>query len=383
MKRVFLIVLDSFGIGAAQDAAQYGDSGADTLRTIFSSPHFCADNMQKMGLFNIDGVTVGKRAESPAAAYARLSELSCGKDTTTGHWEMAGIVSQKPFPTYPNGFPAEIISEFERKTGRKVLCNKPYSGTDAIRDYGTEHIKTGALIVYTSADSVFQIAAHEDILSREELYEYCRIARKILTGAHSVARVIARPFSGTYPNFERTAGRHDFSLEPPQKTMLDILRENRLDVIGIGKIHDIFAGRGLSESIFTRDNSDGAERILQCAERDFSGLCFLNLVDFDMKYGHRNDIDGYAAALHEFDKFLPKLIDKLSEEDALMITADHGCDPGFPGTDHTREDVPLLIYSKNIRPKNLGTVQGFGCIAKTVLSFLGVKNDLGGAALDL
>ena len=381
MKRIFLIVADSFGIGAAPDAADYGDEGADTLRTICKSAEFSAENLRKMGLFNIDKTGEMKKEPHQTAACARLCELSKGKDTTTGHWEMAGIVGKNAFPVYPDGFPAEIVSEFEKRTGKKILCNKPYSGTEVIRDYGEEHIRTGALIVYTSADSVFQIAAHENVVSVEELYGYCRTAREILTGKNAVARVIARPFDGEYPDFFRTAQRHDFSLEPPQNTMLDILKENGFDVIGIGKIYDIFAGRGLTEHVFTKNNEEGMREIIKYAEKDFSGLCFLNLVDFDMKFGHRNDIDGYAKAIADFDRDLPKLIGRLGEDDVLFITADHGCDPGFAGTDHTREGVPLIVYGKKICPVNMGTISGFNCIAKTVLSMFGVENSLEGEDL--
>ena len=377
-KRIFLIVLDSFGIGAAKDAADYGDEGADTLKTVSKSGEFNLRNMAKLGLFNIDDANGGAPFPAPAGAYGRLYERSKGKDTTTGHWEIAGIISGEPFPTYPGGFPEDIINEFERKTGRGILCNKPYSGTEVIKDYGREHIKTGKLIVYTSADSVFQIAAHEEIVPRERLYEYCRKARSILTGKNAVARVIARPFSGEYPNFARTGGRHDFSLEPPEKTMLDILKEEGMDVLGIGKIYDIFAGRGLTDYVFTKDNKEGINEILKAEEKEFTGLCFANLVDFDMKYGHRNDIDGYARALAYFDHALESIIKKLTFDDVLIITADHGCDPGFAGTDHTRENVPLLIFSEKIKSVNLGTINGFSCVGRTVLDLLGVKNEIDG-----
>lgn len=377
-KRIFLIVLDGFGIGALPDAAAYGDVGANTLKTIYSSSAFHAENLKKMGLFNIDGVTIGTPATAPIAAYGRMFEKSAGKDTTTGHWEISGITLNKPFPTYPNGFPDEVISEFEKLTGAKTLCNKPYSGTEVIKDYGAEHMKTGKLIVYTSADSVFQIAAHEDIVPCEKLYEYCRIARKILSGKHAVGRVIARPFVGEYPDFTRTAKRHDFSLTPPAETALDILKNGGFDVISIGKICDIFAGSGITEQIPTKDNVDGIEKILQTAERDFSGLCFANLVDFDMKYGHRNDIDGYAAATAYFDEKLPEIIARLRENDLLIITADHGCDPGFPGTDHTREAVPLLVYGKKITPAPLGTISGFGAVGKTIAEAFDLPNGLEG-----
>lgn len=381
-KRVFIIVLDSFGIGNAPDAANFGDYGANTLASIFDSNKFYAETMRKMGLFNIDGVNLGIKTNNPIAAHGRLTELSKGKDTTIGHWEITGIVSNKALPTYPDGFPDEIINEFSLKTGRDILCNKPYSGTQVINDYGEEHINTGNLIVYTSADSVFQIAAHEDVIPLEQLYEYCKIARKILNGKHSVGRVIARPFVGTKDNFTRTSGRHDFSLIPPDKTMLDFISDAGLDVISVGKINDIFAGKGITAHYATKNNYDGMRTTSAISQTDFNGLCFVNLVDFDMLYGHRNDIDGYAAAISRFDKWLEEFYVTLREEDLLIITADHGCDPGFiKTTDHSRECVPLLIYGKNIDPKNIGTRQGFCDIGKTVCDFLSIKNNISGNSL--
>lgn len=374
-RRVFLIILDSVGIGAAPDAAVFGDEGANTMKSISKSDKFFIPNMLKSGLGNIDGLEYLGKTNSPVAACARLKELSMGKDTTIGHLEIAGIVSPMALPTYPKGFPREIIKEFENRTGTKTICNLPYSGTDVIRDYGNEHMETGALIVYTSADSVFQIAAHEDIVPCEKLYEYCKIARELLTGEHGVGRVIARPFTGEYPNFTRTPNRHDFSLEPPCETMLDAIKSCGNDVIAIGKISDIFAGRGITEKIATKNNLDGINATLECLNRDFSGLCFVNLVDFDMVYGHRNNVDGYAAALFEFDSILPKILSGLNENDILMISADHGCDPGDISTDHTREYVPLLIYGNNIKPVNLGTLDGFSHIAATVCDILDVKYD--------
>lgn len=379
IKRVFLIVLDSLGIGEAKDADKFGDFGTNTLKSISRSQSFCAENLKKLGLFNIDKIDSYKKTDSPCGAFARLEELSMGKDTTIGHWEISGIVSQNPLPTYPNGFPNEIIDEFEKQTGRKVLCNKPYSGTQVIADFGQEHLDTGALIVYTSADSVFQIAAHEQIVPPKLLYDYCKIARKILSGKHGVGRVIARPFIGEVGNFTRTSNRHDFSLEPPKNTLLDVLSENGLDVIAVGKIFDIFAGRGITEKTYTKNNADGIEKTLEYINKDFSGLCFVNLVDFDMVYGHRNNVDGYAEALSYFDKKLPEIISKLKNDDVLIITADHGCDPGYTKTtDHTRENVPLLMYGKNIKPVNLGTRSGFCDIAKTIADIFSVKNDLQG-----
>lgn len=376
--RGFVIVLDSFGVGAAPDAAKFGDEGASTIKTIYKSKYFSAENMKKMGLLAIDGVDLDSK-DNHTAAFARMRELSAGKDTTIGHWEMAGIVSKNPLPTFPNGFPSEVIDEFEKQTGRKVIVNRPYSGTQVIKDYGEEHLKTGALIVYTSADSVFQIAANEAIFSDDELYRCCKIARKILTGKYGVGRVIARPFEGkTAADFVRTPRRHDFSLEPPRDTMLDILQKNGKKTIAIGKIYDIFAHRGIDEHYFTENNTQGIAKTLEIAKTDFDGLCYTNLVDCDMLYGHRRDIDGYAKAISEFDDCMPRLVGDLRDDDFLIITADHGCDPGFKGTDHTREYVPLLIYSKGIKGKNLGTIDGFGAVADTVLSMFDIISTLDG-----
>ena len=378
-KRVFLIVLDSFGIGEAPDAAVFGDTGANTLKSISKSQFFSIKNMQKLGLANIDGVDYLDKANSPKAAFCRLQELSNGKDTTIGHWEISGLVSARPFPTYPNGFPAEIIEKFSTLTQREVLCNKPYSGTNVINDYGDEHIKTGALIVYTSADSVFQIAAHEDVVPLDKLYEYCRIARSILVGEHCVGRVIARPFIGEKGNFKRTSNRHDFSVKPPQKTMLDYIKQNNMDVISVGKINDIFATQGITQHIGSKNNTDGMMHTFKYLNKDFSGLCFVNLVDFDSAYGHRNDVDGYAKAITEFDTWLDEFLAQLKDDDILFITADHGCDPGFTKTtDHTREYVPLLVYGKKIKPQNLNTREGFCDIAKTICDYLDVNNSLCG-----
>ena len=376
-KRIFLIVLDSFGVGEMPDAADFGDKGANTLRSCYNTGKLSVPNMAKMGLFNIDGVSVGEKENTPEGAFLRLSELSKGKDTTTGHWEIAGLVSEKAFPTFPDGFPSEVIGEFERRTGRKTLCNKPYSGTKVIADYGEEHIKTGALIVYTSADSVFQIAAHEDIVPVEELYKYCEIAREILQGDYAVGRVIARPFEGEYP-FRRTARRHDYSLVPPKNTMLDVLKEKGFDTIGVGKIFDIFAGKGVAIADRRIGNAVDMEITSDYQSKDFHGICFTNLVDFDMQFGHRRDADGYTNALNEFDKWLGSFKEKMLPEDVLIITADHGCDPCHSGTDHTREYIPVLIYGKEIKPQNLGTRAGFCDIAATVLSLLGAKGKMNG-----
>lgn len=381
-KRVFLIVLDSMGIGEMPDADAYGDQGTNTLLSCSKSQYFGAANMGKMGLFNIDGVSCGEKEAHPTGVYGRMAECSKGKDTTIGHWEIAGIISEKPLPTYPQGFPQEVLEAFSNATGRGVLCNKPYSGTEVIQDYGDEHVRTGKLIVYTSADSVFQIAAHEDIVPLETLYEYCRMAREILQGEHGVGRVIARPFIGSDGNYTRTTNRHDFSLIPPKTTMLDVLSDQGYDVIGVGKIKDIFAGKGLTEFTYTKGNADGIDQTLQIMDRDFNGLCFVNLVDFDMLYGHRNDIDGYAKAIRHFDDCLPQLLEKLREDDLLMITADHGCDPGYTvSTDHSREYTPYLIYGKKLGAKNIGTRTTFSDIAATVLNYFGIKGDIAGESV--
>ena len=380
-RRVFLIVLDSYGIGEAPDAADFGDVGSNTLKSITSSKEYATPLMKKMGLFNIDGVDYLEDEKAPLGAYARLKEQSRGKDTTIGHWEIAGIISKKPLPTYPDGFPKDVLEEFSKKTGRGVLCNKPYSGTEVIKDFGQEHIKTGDLIVYTSADSVFQIAAHEDVVPVEELYRYCEIAREMLTGEHGVGRVIARPFTGSYPDFERTPRRHDFSLLPPQPTMMDALIENGYDTYGIGKIYDIFAGKGIQQTQRIVDNVDGMEKTIALMDTDFNGLCFVNLVDFDMKYGHRNDIDGYAKAATVFDEQLKTFVDKMRDTDILMITADHGCDPGFKGTDHSREYVPFLAYGKDIQENvNLNTRDSFADIAATIQDIFSVQQITSGTS---
>ena len=374
-KRVFIIVLDSVGIGYAPDAADFGDVGANTMKRISASDKFSVPNLLRMGLGNIDGVDYLEKVEEPTAAIYRLREKSRGKDTTTGHWEMMGIISKRAMPTYPDGFPKEVLDEFSRRTGRGVLCNKPYSGTDVIRDYGKEHCDSGDLIVYTSADSVFQVAAHEDIVPLAQLYEYCAIAREILQGEHAVGRVIARPFIGTEGAYKRTENRHDYSLTPPEPTAMDAIGESGLDVISIGKIYDIFSGAGIKRSLPTHNNNEGMETLLRVQAEDFNGLCFANLVDFDMLYGHRQDIDGYAAALTSFDSWLPKFLSGMREGDVLMITADHGCDPGDTSTDHTREMVPLFVYGKGIEPKNHGTQLGFDIIGRTAAELLGVKLD--------
>ena len=374
MKRVFLIVLDSFGIGAMPDSENFGDVDVNTLASCATSKELRIPNMIAAGLGNIDGVSCLPKGHVQGA-YARLQEASMGKDTTIGHWEISGIVSPEPLPTYPEGFPQDVLDAFEAATGRGCLCNLPYSGTDVIRDYGQEQLDTGKWIVYTSADSVFQVAAHEEFIGLEELYDACHKARNILRGKHGVGRVIARPFVGDAVNgFKRTSNRHDYSLEPPKATMLDAIKAAGMDSIAVGKIHDIFAGYGDTEFVFNKSNANGMEHALNYAKKDFHGLCFVNLVDFDMVYGHRRDIEGYAKALTEFDSWLPSLMEQLGDEDIVMITADHGCDPGYTATtDHTREYVPLLILGKQVKNVNLGTRTSFADIAATVTELLGVE----------
>lgn len=373
MRRVFVVVLDSFGIGAAPDAANFGDASANTLKGVFGTGILSLPTLTSLGLGNIDGVSDIEAVSNPLASYARLEERSMGKDTTTGHWEMAGVISEAPMPTFPNGFPRELLDKFEVAVGRGTLCNLPYSGTDVIRDYGEEHIKTGKLIVYTSADSVFQIAAHEKIVPIDELYKICQTAREMLVGKYGVGRVIARPFVGSAPDFKRTENRRDFSLVPPIDTVLNKLSKSGYDVIGVGKIGDIFAMSGLTETYPTHNNREGMEKTSELLSRDFNGLCFVNLVDFDMKYGHRQDAFGYAGALNEFDAWLLGALDRLGENDAIIITADHGCDPTDNSTDHTREYVPFLMYGKNVEPKNLGTILGFDYVGNTVSMLLSGK----------
>ncbi len=382
MKRVFLIVLDSVGIGEMPDAADYGDAGSNTLLAASKSPYFSMPNMRKLGFFNIDGVDIGEKEKNPTGSFARMEELSKGKDTTIGHWEIAGIVSKAPLPTYPNGFPKAVIEDFKKRTNRGVLCNKPYSGTDVIRDYGEKHLQTGDLIVYTSADSVFQVAAHEKIVPVEKLYEYCKIAREILQGENGVGRVIARPFTGENGKFTRTVRRHDFSLEPPKVTMLDQLKEEGYDVLSVGKIIDVFAERGITEYVRTTGNEDGIQKTLAYMEKDFEGLCFTNLVDYDMLYGHRNDVDGYAKALTYFDLQVPKLLQRMRKDDVLMITADHGCDPSTPSTDHSREYTPLLMVGESIPSGiNFGTRKGFCDIAATILKLFDLTPECEGSSI--
>ena len=379
MKRIFLIVLDSFGIGQMPDSESFGDVNVNTLAACQATGKLCIPNMIAAGLGNIDGVTCLPKADAPAGSYARLAERSMGKDTTIGHWEIAGIVSPDPLPTYPDGFPEEVLAPFRAATGRGVLANAPWSGTAVIQEFGDEHVKTGDLIVYTSADSVFQIAAHEEVVPLETLYEYCHIAREMLKGKHGVGRVIARPFVGTSGAYSRTPNRHDYSLEPPKETLLDAVKAAGLDSIGVGKIYDIFAGRGTTEHVYNKSNADGMNHTANFAAKDFKGLCFVNLVDFDMQFGHRRDAEGYAAALNEFDAWLGEFVKTLGEDDLVMITADHGCDPAYTATtDHTREYVPLLMLGKGLKPVNLGTRSTFADIAATVADLLDVDLDTPG-----
>ncbi|MBR6664370.1 MAG: phosphopentomutase, partial [Lachnospiraceae bacterium] len=372
---------DSYGIGELPDAADFGDKGSNTLRSITKSAEYNTPLMKSMGLFNIDGVDYMEGVDSPIGSYGRLGEVSKGKDTTIGHWEIAGIVSERPLPTYPEGFPKELLEEYSRRTGRGILCNKPYSGTEVIKEFGEEHLKTGDLIVYTSADSVFQVAAHEEIVPIEELYRDCEIARELLQGEHGVGRVIARPFVGEAGNFSRTPRRHDYSLLPPKTTMLDVLKEAGYATRGVGKIYDIFAGKSISDTVRIQNNVDGMEKAIAIMDEDFKGLCFVNLVDFDMVYGHRNDIDGYAKAASVFDKQLAEMTAKMKDTDIVMITADHGCDPGFKGTDHSREYVPFLAYGKDVKAGvNLGTRSTFADIAATIQDIFELEQKTAGTS---
>jgi phosphopentomutase len=373
--RIILIVLDSAGIGELPDAAKYGDVGSNTIVNIAKAVGgLKTPNLGKLGLGNIAEIEGVPASASPEGCYGKMDELSAGKDTTTGHWEIAGLKLEVPFPTYPKGFPQEVISSFEEAAGRKAIGNKAASGTEIIKELGEEHVKTGNLIVYTSADSVFQIAAHEDIVPIEELYSICKKTRELLMGKHSVCRVIARPFIGKIGEFKRTPRRHDYALKPSGETVLDLINKKGLKVYGVGKIYDIFTGQGVSETVSTVSNHDGINKTLDFMKSVNEGLIFTNLVDFDMLYGHRNDIEGYANALKEFDERLPEITGAMRENDLLIITADHGCDPTFPGTDHTREYIPLLVYGKNIKKGvNLGVRESFADIAATAGDFLGTE----------
>ncbi|OIQ08344.1 Phosphopentomutase [Moorella thermoacetica] len=378
LDRVILIVLDSVGVGALPDAAQYGDEDSNTLAHIAATVDLRLPNLTRLGVGNITPLRGIPPVGTPAAAWGKMASQTAGKDTTSGHWELAGLILERPFPLYPHGFPPEIIEPFEKAIGRRVLGNKPASGTVIIEELGAEHMRTGNPIVYTSADSVFQIAAHEEVIPVEELYRYCKIARRLLTGEHAVGRVIARPFVGEPGHFIRTDRRQDFSLEPPRPTLLDAVIAAGLEVMAVGKIKDIFAGRGISRWIHTHDNMDGVDQTRNFMREGERGLIFTNLVDFDMRYGHRNDVAGYAAALEAFDRRLPELLDALETSDALILTADHGCDPTTPSTDHSREYVPLLIYGKRIRPLNIGVRPTFADLGATVADLLGVPYDLPG-----
>jgi phosphopentomutase len=369
--RVILVVMDSVGVGELPDADIYGDKGSNTLENILKKmPNLSLDHLNNLGLGNIEGLNIPK-VENPKGAYGKALELSPGKDTTTGHWEIAGITLNQAFPTYPNAFPQSLIEQFENAIGMKTIANEVASGTEIIARLGDEHVKTGYPIVYTSADSVFQIAAHEEVIPLEKLYDMCSIARKMLTGEHAVGRVIARPFLGTSGNYKRTSNRRDFSLLPISKTMLDVIKENNLSVMAVGKIEDIFAGVGVTDAVHTKSNMDGVEKTLEYMKTDKKGLIFTNLVDFDMTYGHRNDVEGYGNALKEFDNRLPEIMSSLKDKDVLIITADHGCDPTTASTDHSREYIPLLVYGKQIKPGvNIGIRNGFSDIAATILDML-------------
>ncbi len=381
--RVILIVIDSVGIGEMPDAEKFGDKGANTLKRISTTKNkINIPNLEKLGIGHIDGVDYLNKPDDYVGVVARIKEASNGKDTTTGHWEMAGLRIDTPFKTYPNGFPKRVIDEFEKQIGRESLCNRPASGTVIIEELGEEHMKTGKPIVYTSADSVFQIAAHEDIIPIDELYKMCEIAREILRGEDQVARVIARPFKGEVGNFERTPNRRDYSLSPFGTTVLDELKNSGFDVIAVGKIVDIFNGVGVTEDIHTVSNMDGVDQTINYMNGDNKGLIFTNLVDFDAKFGHRRNIEGYKNALEEFDARLPEVFDNLRDTDLLMITADHGNDPGYKGTDHTREHIPFIMYSKAIvQGKSLGTLDTFSDIGATISDIFKVNPTQNGTSL--
>ena len=379
LKRAIIVVADSMGCGFMKDSADYGDAGADTLGHIAETVGLNIPNLRQMGLANIRPLKGIEPVENPTAYYGKIAEKSKGKDTTTGHWEIAGLITEKPFPTYPNGFPKDLIEEFEKQTGKKVIGNYPASGTAIIADLGEEQMKTGALIVYTSADSVFQIAAHEEIIPIEDLYKYCEIARKLLKGDHAVSRVIARPFIGKPGNFTRTENRRDFSLEPPTDTFLDVLAKKGFSVIGVGKIEDIFCHRGLTDSYHTGNNHTGLEKTEELLKADTgAGLIFVNLVDFDMLYGHRRNPKGYAEAIEYMDAFIPRLIENMKDDDALIITADHGCDPCHTGSDHTREHVPLLWFMKGYKGGEIGLLDTYADITATIADMFDIKTDLAG-----
>ncbi|HEY8420888.1 MAG TPA: phosphopentomutase [Thermoclostridium sp.] len=386
MKRFIVIVLDSAGIGELPDSSSYGDEGSNTIGHISQLvKDFSLPNLERLGLAHIDGfketyrTTTDLKNISFTGSYGRMAEKSAGKDTTTGHWEIAGIILNKPFPLFPDGFPDELVKEFEKRIGRKILGNKPASGTVIIQELGDEHVKTGFPIVYTSADSVFQIAAHEDVIPIEEQYRICRIARDMLTGDYGVGRVIARPFTGRSGNYTRTDRRRDFSIEPSDKTILNYLQENGYEVRAVGKIEDIFANSGVTKSVHTHSNQDGIDKTIEWIKEEYEGMLFTNLVDFDMLYGHRNNVEGYAKALMEFDRRLPEITEQLRDDDILLITADHGCDPSTPSTDHSREYVPLLITGNKVKKGvNLKTRNTYADVAKTIADYFGLENRLCG-----
>jgi len=384
INRVILIVLDSVGIGELPDAHLFNDEGSNTVKNIYKNYEgFGLPNLEKLGLLGIEGLTdLSATNGNYLASYGRSAEKSMGKDTTTGHWEMSGIILPKAFPTYPNGFPKEIIEEFEKRTGRKAIGNCVASGTEIIQRLGDEHVKDGSLIVYTSADSVFQIAAHEEIVPLDELYNACKIARDMLQGEHGVGRVIARPFIGKSGDYKRTENRRDFSLEPIKDTMLDYISKSGKPVYAIGKIEDIFANKGITRALHTKNNHEGIEATIEAIKENSSGLVFTNLVDFDMLYGHRNDVVGYGDALKYFDEKLEEIKGLLKKDDVLIITADHGCDPSTPSTDHSREYIPVLFYGNKIKENNnLGTLDTYACIGKTILDIFNIDNNIDGYSI--
>lgn len=373
--RAIIIVLDSVGVGELPDAYKYGDEGSNTLaNTAKVVGGLSLPNFQKLGLGNIIDVEGVEPSRTPLASFGKMAESSAGKDTTSGHWELMGLCLPNPFPVYPNGFPEEVIDEFEKEVGRKILCNKPASGTEIIKKLGEEHIKTGKPIVYTSADSVFQIAAHKDVISLEELYKMCESARDILRGEHNVCRVIARPFIGKPGSFVRTAERRDYSVKPHGKTVLDYAIEGGVEVFAVGKISEIFVNQGISEAVHINNNMDGVDKTLAYMDKKDKGIIFTNLVDFDMLWGHRNNPEGYARGLEDVDKRVPEFIGRLKSDDVLIFTADHGCDPTTPSTDHSREYVPLLVYGERIKAGvNLGIRESFSDLGKTVAELMGFE----------
>lgn len=381
MKRAILIVLDSVGVGELKDAKSYGDEGSHTLDNVYKSCNGLKINeLEKLGIGNIEGVNAPKKCDNAIGAFGRCEEASKGKDTVTGHWEISGVILEEPLNTYPQGFSDDIINEFKKRSNIEgILGNIVASGTQIIEDLGEEHVKTGYPIIYTSADSVFQIAAHEDVIPVEKLYEMCEIARNMLVDKWAVGRVIARPFIGEAPNFKRTSNRRDYALDPFNKTMLEYLKDANYEVAAVGKIEDIYNKKGITSAVHTKSNMDGVDKTLEYMDTVNEGLIFTNLVDFDMLYGHRNDPAGYGKALEDFDSRLEEIYGKMDEEDILIITADHGCDPTTSSTDHSREHIPVLVYGKNIKQGvNIGTRETFADIGKTILDFFNVENELVG-----